>query len=718
MALTSLAISRTDAVAAPTQPGQLPAVVDLAYKRRLLARLDPQRAWLEATDGERSVAREKQRVVHEVDRLRALGMPESAAVLAVQAHPEWFPTLVAERAQVNRANVRRWREQLAQGDGRPEALLVGYRAGAARRELRSEWFPEFASILTQLYFSNNGLDPVTAWRKSCEIARGTRGLDPEQIPSLPQAKRYLAKAVGERLAMMMRDPRRYRDQLAGYFMLNWDCEPGTVWIGDHRVLDIFVRHEVVAADGSRRWVPMRPYCTCWMDARSGYMLSVIIYVDSAPNHAKILEALWHAIRRNGMMPPFLLITDNGKDYLKSGALRDVTLQTQDEPTRGRNGRKTLVEEVFEDVTTSDDQEYRHSVARALGCQQKLTAPYKGRQKPIERIFRNFARQFDRLYYGYCGNAPGRGPQEIGEFSGNVMRLITAPDLVQQFRDWLPEGYHRAPTASRRTGGQSPQEMWDSRRAWRPPLSEDELSWAMLLPHRNALEVRAGPGSSNVWFRGWPYEGVSDSDVITLGDLHGQQLLVKTSWSPTIANIRHGAVDLPARIYLFSLDGRFVAEAQPAMERDVFGASQAQQDRISETCRKLAILRRADREAREALAGPGRIYAPAHLLGLQRLSGPVAPEVLPPASPDSDDPDAPAVAASQTLPTGRGRAGRAPEETASAMPDLPPADPAGAARFRAYLQHRNDRDSDDTVVDDSDAAAAFARYAASTGDSAS
>lgn len=688
--------------------------IDLAYKRRLVRRLDPDRAWVEATDIERDEAREKQRFVNETDRGRAGGMTRKRALAAAASHPEWYPNLVAGEIKLNRANYHSWKSKLQNAGGSPTALLRGYRAGAAKRQLAVEWYPEFAEILCRQYFHVNGLEESSAYRNAVARARDL-GIDRDGIPSLSQARRYLRRVLGERVQIMLRDPARYRDELAGYMMLKWNCEPGNVWIGDHRILDIFVRHPVTDDNGRIvKWIPMRPWCTAWMDAKSGYMVSFLIYTDTYPNHGKILEALFTGIRHNGNIPPMALITDNGRDYLKKGALHDVELQTMAEPTRGSNGRKTLVQETFEDLVTFDGAEYRHSIARALGCRTQTTAPYKGRQKPIERIFRNFARAFDKQFYGYAGNRPGTRPEEIRDFKGNVMRLLTEGHLAACFAEWLPEHYHRAETRSRRTGGRPPQEVWDSRTPLRAPMETSELEWAMLLPHANTLKVRSGPGGSNVWFADWPYEGVSDADHITLGDMHGIDLMVKTSWAPTLPDIPYGSRTIPARIWLFTLDGRYVAEARPAIERDVWDANATQRERIAETCRKVAVLRRADREAKKALAGTTRIMAPAHEMGWQRLDGPTPTDA---GSADRPRAGAPQVALSTAPGSGRGRVARSADEGPAQPQPPPPPDPEAAERFARFLSRRGEANDPDADASDSDIAARMADFAKQTGESA-
>lgn len=676
---------RLDTTLSSTRDELLP-VVNMAYKRRCLRALDPDRAWLDASDTARDEARQKLRFVHEIDALRKRGWTRPQACAAVSSHPEWFLQIIQRGTQLNLANYDQWTKQLNEGHGKPQALLRAYKRGAAKRQLDSEWYPEFAEILCRQFFHYNGLDLTVSYRNACIKARE---MDLHEIPSEPQARRYMKRVLSERVQIMLRDPKKYRDQLSGYLMLHWNAEPGAVWIGDHRVLDIFVRVPVYNEDGTiKEWIPMRPWCTAWMDAKSGYLVSCCIYADRYPNSAKILEALYIGIRKNGNVPPWRLITDNGKDYLKQGAIRDVLLQTSKEPTRGKNGRKTLVEETFEDVVGFEGQEYRHSVARALGCVHQTTAPYKGRQKPIERIFRNFARQFDKLFYGYCGNKPSTRPEEMRDFRGNVMRLLTIEELIEQFRIWLAEGYHKAGTKSLRTEGKTPQELWDRRRPFRTPMTDEELDWAFLVPHREPLEVRAGPGGSNVWYGGWPYEGVTDVDHITVGDFHGKQLLVKTSWSPILPDVTYGKQVLPARIWLFSLDGEFLAEAQPAMRRDVFGGTAEQNERISETCRKVAVLRKADREAKEALAGVMRIFAPAHDLGMQRMTGPTPAAELPP-----HDGDTAAVTGSRARGTLRGRLGgdSAPQEAA-------PIEDRDEARstdtFRRLLRREEDQTEQD------------------------
>jgi putative transposase len=547
---------------------------------------------------EQALAKAKFAAVAEYHRLRArAGMTRRQAANSIRARRDLATPLAEAKLAVNPRNLDHWlaiaggtfgRRPVPPDVANTYALCRNYARGAAQRIERHELDPAFLREFMRAYLNQNRLLVSPAYRAAAEICRGAGQRD---IPREHQVRYWLDSRIdASSLAMARRGAEDYDATLGGYILREWDCEVGAVLVGDHRVLDIWVK---VWDAKAGRWIAQRPWITAWMDVKSGFVVAALIYVDAYPNHRKILEALYLAIKVNGNRPFLKIVTDNGKDYLKQGACKDARLQPSTEPTRGRNRFNTLLEETFGEVT-----EYRHSVLRSLGIEHVTARPYKGRQKPIERRFRDFAQQFDKLWPGYTGNSPATRPEYGQQYRGNPELLPTCEDVVTAFRTFLGQ-YHSRPNKSRITGGRPPAELWAERQELAPALTDDQLDWAMLLPHRHSLQVRRGPTGSDVWYYDWPYGGATPDDCLALHKYHGQETMVKTSWAPDPeATFEWRGHTLPDRLWVFTLDGKFICEGRAAVEIPVFGKSAEQKQELAVAMHKIAAIRKADRLARD------------------------------------------------------------------------------------------------------------------------
>lgn len=541
-------------------------------------------------------------------RLRTQGeMTRAAAALALRARTDLLGEFADGRLAMGARTLDHWLAQLGGDvatrrgpqDSQVFAVCRDYGAGAAKRILQTVLPDEFMDRFWEAYANQNSKLLAPSYRTALERCR-REGI--VEIPSEKQVRDWIATRINPRvLAKGRMSPNAFHDKLGGYVMRQWNCEVGACLVGDHRILDIWVRTQL--ADGT--WIAMRPWVTAWMDVRSGFFLSAVIYDDAYPNHTKILEALYYAIQVNGGRPPLIVLTDNGKDYLKRGALQDARLQGDREPTRGRSRFRTLVEETFEPVVGE------HSVAFELGITAETSRPYAGRQKPIERRFRDFAQDFDRDWPGFTGNSPATRPQYGQEYRGNPDTLPTCGQVVQAFREWLAL-YHSAPNESRITGGRAPAELWAERPVLREALSNEQLQWAMLVPHPRPLQVRRGPNPINVWLHGWPYRGDQPADELDLRQYWEQDIMVKTSWAP-VATFEYSGRTLPMRAWAFTLDGAFICDLIAEEEITVWGSSPEKRERISRAMASQARIAKADREELAALRGRRTASFPARSL---------------------------------------------------------------------------------------------------------
>ena len=544
MSISALALRQTADVAVSTRQEALSFANAALAARRHCG--DPLRDY---TPAERKRAKTILGLCREYYRLRTQGeMTRNAAALALRARTDLLGEFVDGRLAMGARTLDHWLGQLGGDvakrrgpkDSQVFAVCRDYGAGAAKKILANVLPDEFMDRFWESYGNQNSMLFAPAYRTACERCRREGIIE---IPTEKQVRDWIATRVNPRVLAKGRMPaNKFEDKLGGYVMREWNCEVGACLVGDHRILDVWVRKQL--ADGT--WIAQRPWVTAWMDVKSGYFQSVLIYDDAYPNHTKILEAMYRAIQVAGGRPPLICLTDNGKDYLKRGALQDARMQPATEPTRGRSRFSTLVEETFAPVVGE------HSVAFELGIKAETSRPYAGRQKPIERRFRDFAQWFDRTWPGYTGNCPATRPEYGQDYRGNPATLPTCGQLIVAFADWL-QIYHSMPNESRITGGRAPAELWAERPVLREALTESQLQWAMLVPHPKPLQVRRGPSAVDVWLHGWPYKGDQPNDELDLRQHWGEDIMVKTSWAP-LATFEYSGRTMPMRAWAFALDG--------------------------------------------------------------------------------------------------------------------------------------------------------------------
>ena len=571
------------------------------------------------SDEEQRITLEKAEFVHlcwRIKRERRCNDTQAAQTVCA-LHAAAFPELGA-KSWLKARNLRKWRGELGtKRGGEPDrdnfaALAPAYRDGwKKRREDHPTLDAEFLVLFMNLVRTQNKLTYAEAYRQAICKAR-EEGITDERHPSQGQVYDYLRK-IPKRLLERARLPGgKFADRHGGFALLNWNCDIGEVLVGDHRILDLWVK--LPDPNNPGQWIAQRPWMTAWLDVASNYMAHAIVYVDEYPNHRKIVEALYWAIRKMGNVPPAMLMTDNGKDYLKQGVLRDVTLQPFSEPSRGHNGRKTLVEEAFEDITLwePDHTQHTHSVIRALGCQHFLADAYSGRQKPIERTFRDYQNGFDRLWNGYTGNKPENRPDYGREFKGNIEKLPSMQELTEALNAWLTQ-YHDRPNKGRRCQGKSPAEMWAMRTPQRAAMTDERLQWALLIPQKHTPKIRRNGSGADVVFNGWPYCGMNDEDVEAMLKHYGQEVMIKVG--PTTPTIQYKQYTLYSVIGVFTLDGKYIATVKPNPEVDVFGKSEEKAAILGEVKRRIAIINKIEREELHQLTGSYKRLPPSTILGL-------------------------------------------------------------------------------------------------------
>lgn len=189
------------------------------------------------------------------------------------------------------------------------------------------------------------------------------------------------------------------------------------WFGDHHVFDLFV------LDGAGK--PKRVWLTAWMDAKSSALVGWVLSMN--PNSHTIIEALEAGmIRTKGSEfsgRPLIVYIDNGKDYRCKLIEGDGS---------------SLREESLGDLNAQVDE--HSSLLKSLGIGWRHAKAYNARAKPIERMFRTIEQDYITTLPGYCGNKPGKAPnnlkKEIKEGA-----LLTFEQFCTLFVDKILPGYN-------------------------------------------------------------------------------------------------------------------------------------------------------------------------------------------------------------------------------------------------------------------------------------
>lgn len=590
---------------------------------------------------QRAIIEDQARMAKEMRNLvfdQGVGWQPAFHAVAAHVLTGMYPALAERAATRKRAYslgaVKKWMDKLGALGPRPPAtwdmdrLAYRYREGAVKQS-EAKALPEvFVRVFNAHYLTRKSPSIQVA----LDMSRATMhqmGMElPAGYPTYTQLRYHVAHRLPRRLIEKLRTPKAEKARLGGY-LLRGKYAVGDIWIMDHHLLDLYTK--VRMPDGT--WRLVRPYITVVRDAGSGYILSALIYADSAPNHKLILECLWNAIVFAGFVLPMIIYIDNGKDFLKHGVFTDAEIEQE-------TAEADRIVGLFADVTIQDGARVeKHSVGRELRIQVERAAPYKGRQKAVERDFRNVAHNFAKRFptWVYRGHKPEARPQETPEsneekqFDNDPARFPT-PDQVQlALAAWLPE-YHNTPSNGRILLGRTPASVWAERKPSRIPLDVRAVQLAMLIPLPSLYLVREGPSGADVWHQRWPYQGRTDADAIALRtrfrDTTAKVMLKVPFSTPTFA---FGAKTLPMTLFAFEPDGRFVAELEAASEHPAFDASLGpDRDKFHAACRIVNVIKAKDREERDRITGGLRerhLISPAGQI-LPIGAGAVAAPVLP------------------------------------------------------------------------------------------
>jgi hypothetical protein len=518
---------------------------------------------------------------------RGLGFDEAVTHARTEVW-ERCPTLQAGGHKgvdlLNVHNARRWMHKLGGKRGTPprfdlamSRLVDGY--GNCGR--KAEYDAEFMQTFSRLYLSPGMRTLAGCWRAARDQFRAD-GIG-DRAASLEQCTHYARTRISERARLKARCGRDYKNLIKGFIRRNKNFGPNDVWFMDHRTVDFWVKWP--HPENAEKWVILRPYVTAVMDGFTGRILAYVMYCDQYPNSAKIMEAFELALRTAGMRPPKVLYTDNGKDFLKQGFAVAVQLRTKKGELVHREGK------VFE-----------HSCLAELKVEHKLARGYNGREKPVERLFRDQAMEFDTMQPGYCGNSPATRPDYGETFQGDANKLPTLGQAAEELAAWVTRHNAEAMAADK----PSPDEIWAAA-DWTlfRTISDVELFLAMLLPQPLAPEVgRSSYGLGAVMLDGVAYTHRALREFAD-GMLYGQPVMLKTYWGmPAFADAkgkRH-----PRAVFVCHPDGRMICLAEPEESAAMLARTPQEKEQLARLCHVVAAAAKLDNAELEEHTGSGRV----------------------------------------------------------------------------------------------------------------
>ena len=284
--------------------------------------------------------------------------------------------------------------------------------------------PALQDFVTQEYLSDKQPSPTTIYERLDSLCRHLKQPTPSQstvnrfLVTLPEPAVLLARK-GPRAYAAKAMPKVHRDYL--------DLQVGEQWVGDHRLLDVFVlTHRGAGAQ------VFRPWLTAWEDLRSRAIVGWTL--GEVPNSGTIATALRRGILAYGK--PQHLYMDNGKDYTChywGGHPRRPAANRADLDTGARG------------------------VLRLLGIDVTHAQPYSPWSKAIESWFGHCLPEWEKTLPGWCGSDNQDKPEKLtAELKSG--ELLTLDELLASLTARIAD-YHARPHSGEGMQGQAPQDVW-------------------------------------------------------------------------------------------------------------------------------------------------------------------------------------------------------------------------------------------------------------------
>lgn len=324
----------------------------------------------------------------------------------------------ASRQRVTERSLIRWCRQL-RDDG--IAGLVDNRGGLRQRADVSD--PAW-ELFSGLYLDQAQPDVARCY----EIVAAHAQAEEWNWPSLRTVQRWARDRLDPKLAMLGRDPKRFRDRAIPYIERDASLiHANQLWVADHRRFDVLI--PFCDAESKRKWRWLRPWLTCWLDFRTWMPAAWGIRFE-APDGNFVMETFVAGVEKHGQ--PSDVYLDNGKDFRMN---RFAGGRRQGRSRKGHGANAGLVCEA-----------HVKPLLEQLNITPHFAIPFNASAKVIENFFRLVSDRFDKTWHTYCGRDAIRKPERLRTSKlWNKAELfyrsgLTIESFRSAFEAWLTTDY--------------------------------------------------------------------------------------------------------------------------------------------------------------------------------------------------------------------------------------------------------------------------------------
>ncbi len=301
--------------------------------------------------------------------------------------------------------------------------------------------------------------------------------------------------------------------------------------GDHHILDVHCWSE-------RLREIVRLWLTAWQDIRTGLIYGY--HLDYTPSSYTIACAYGNGVRKFGAQPisrdgfTSYLYTDNGKDYKSRNLQGEIVVHKQ--AARIEGGLQLLLTQ--QGVGIANDADAKQFLARN----------FNGREKPIERTFKDVADAVQTEFYrtGWCGRSTKDRPDSWRELYARHQKAIKhnrpSPFPAElMIRDFVAETLDKYNTRShtRSTlGGAKIVPLTEFNRLYTTRYEIKEQNLALLLMKSSEGTLR----KNGVWCLGASYWHDAMTEFKGVKDATGKPLKLEVRY--TDDDYSHAWVVLP------------------------------------------------------------------------------------------------------------------------------------------------------------------------------
>ncbi len=329
------------------------------------------------------------------------------------------------------------------------ALLPDYGNRAGASKVRDEDF----ELFKDRYLTQSRPTPESCW----DIVRGLAYKERGVVSNFPSARTFmyrLEKEIPESTIYFYRYGQDAWKRKYAYSVNRDKSEipANSCWVGDHRLLDIFVVNEKTGN-------VFRPWCTAWMDFKTNKFIQAHVY-EGYPNSDRIIQSLKWGIEEFGR-PYDSIYIDNGKDYRS----KDFA-----------GGRSNI------------DEAQTRTIISMLGIEAHFALPYNAQAKNIERAFRQFIEWMEKHLIGYSGNKAYNRPDDTNERVKDG-KLLPFSQFKQMFEDFVFQKVNKTPSQGKELKGRTPDEAFYAEYNKKIAVRPEALH---LMCMRSSNDVKIGP----------------------------------------------------------------------------------------------------------------------------------------------------------------------------------------------------------------------------------